>query len=58
MQEDDAELLRRTMRFMRWMETSGRYGRLVMWLMLAIFGASVTIGQVWDYWLSRIHRIP
>jgi hypothetical protein len=39
--------------FITWAETTGRYGRFVVWLSLAIFGAMVSISQGWEYLARR-----
>lgn len=46
--QEDLDRFRKWNAFTAWAETTGRYGRVIVWLALAMFGASITISQVWD----------
>jgi hypothetical protein len=50
--EEDIARFQKWNGFIDWAETTGRYGKFVAWLALAVFGASVSFAQGWD-WLSR-----
>ena len=38
--------------FIVWAETTGKFGRMVLYFLLALFGASMTIKQVWETFFS------
>jgi hypothetical protein len=51
--QEDIDRFRKWNSFIVWAETTGRYGRFVVWLSLAAFGASITVSQVWDKWFAK-----
>jgi Rad3-related DNA helicase len=53
LEEEDIARFHKWADFIVWAETTGRYGRFIVWLSLAAFGASITVSQVWDKWFAK-----
>lgn len=54
--EDDIKRFQRWNSFTQWAESTGRYGKIVIYTLLAIFGFFITVSQTWEavakFWRS------